>query len=41
MAVLMALAIANPEAALVVTIVLFVAITTIVLFQFVRRLWRA
>ena len=41
-AVLMALAIANPEAALVVTIVLFVAsiVTTIVLFRFVRRLWR-
>jgi Domain of unknown function (DUF4126) len=39
---LMALAIANPEAALVVTFLLFVAsiVTTIVLFRLARRLWR-
>ena len=40
-AVLMALAIAEPQIALVATVVLFVAsvITTVVLFRFVRRLW--
>lgn len=41
-ATLMTLAIANPEAALVVTAVLFVAsiVTTVVLFRFARRVWR-
>lgn len=40
-AALMALALANPEAALVVTLVLFVAsiVLTVVLFRFARRLW--
>ena len=42
-AVLMAFAIANPEVALVLTLLLFVAsiVVTIVLLRFARRLWRA
>jgi hypothetical protein len=42
-AVLMAFAIANPEVALVLTLVLFVAsiVVTFVLLRFARRLWRA